>query len=128
MEVIVTRVVLTAVLLLAFVAQAANAVHALACPMMEPAVAVEDGCEHCPPPPPEVALHAALPECCVVYAATVETSVSEPVRAPHAATSVALAPPRVVDAPLAVPLVRAPLPLAHAPAPPPPPRNLPLLS
>ena len=123
-----SRVAVIAVLLLAFVAQAASAVHAYACPMMEQEGTVEDGCEHCPPPPPDVTLHAALPDCCVVHAARVETSVSEPVRAPHAASSVALAPPRAVAAPVAVPLVRAALPVSHAPAPPPPPRNLPLLS
>ena len=123
-----SRVAVTAVLLLAFVAQAANAVHDLACPMMGREAAVDAGCEHCPPPPPEVTLHAALPECCVVHAATVETAVSEPVRAPHAASSAALAPPRTVAAPVAVPLARASLPVSHAPAPPPPLRNLPLLS
>ncbi len=122
------RAAITAVLLLAFAAQAASAMHALACPMMEGMEAVDEGCGHCPPPPPEVTLHSALPECCVVHAATVETSVSEPVRAPNAAASVALAPPRVVAAPVAVPLARAPLPVSHAPAPPPPLRNLPLLS
>jgi len=124
----VSRVAIAAVLLLAFAAQAATAVHALACPMMERTETVGEGCGHCPPPPPEVTLHAALPECCVVHAATVETSVSEPVRAPHAATSVALAPPRVVAAPVAVPLAGTRIPVSHAPAPPPPLRNLPLLS
>ena len=124
----VSRIVVTAVLLLAFAAQAASAVHASACPMMERGTAVENGCEHCPPPPPDVALHDALPDCCVVHAATVETSVSEPVRAPHAAASVALAPPRALATPVAVPLTRAALPVSNAPAPPPPPRNLPLLS
>jgi hypothetical protein len=64
----------------------------------------------------------------VVHVATVETSVSEPVRAPQSAAPVAIAPPRALDAPVAVPLARAPLPVSHAPAPPPPPRNLPLLS
>ena len=122
-----SRVAITAVLLLAFAAQAASAVHALACPMMERTETLGEGCGHCPPPPPEVTLHAPLPECCVVHA-TVETSVSELVRAPHDASSVALAPPRVVAAPVAVPLVRARIPVSHAPAPPPPPRNLPLLS
>ena len=122
------RIALSAVLLLAFAAQAASAVQAYACPMMERETLVEDGCEHCPPPPPDVALHAALPDCCVVHAATVETSVSEPVRAPHPAASVALAAPRVMAAPVAVPLAGAALPISHAPAPPPPPRNLPLLS
>jgi hypothetical protein len=124
----VSRAAITAVLLLAFAAQAASAVHALACPMMERTETVDAGCGHCPPPPPEVTLHAALPECCVVQAATVETSVSEPVRAPHPGASVALAPPRVVSAPVALPLVRAWTLISHAPAPPPPPRNLPLLS
>ena len=122
------RVVVTAVLLLAFAAQAAAAVHDLACPMMEMPATADEGCEHCPPPPPEVTLHAALPACCVVHAATLDPSVSEPVRAPHPASSVALAPPRVMAAPVAVPLARAPLPVSHAPGPPPPPRNLPLLS
>ncbi|RPH67188.1 MAG: hypothetical protein EHM78_22035 [Myxococcaceae bacterium] len=123
-----SRVAVTAVLLLAFAAQAAAAVHDFACPMMDMAATADEGCEHCPPPPPEVALHAALPECCVVHAAPLEASVSEPVRAPHPASSVALAPPRVLAAPVAVPLARAPLPVSHAPAPPPPSRNLPLLS
>lgn len=123
-----SRAAITAVLLLAFAAQAASAVHAAACPMMERTQTVEPGCGHCPPPPPEVTLHAALPECCVVHAATVDTSVSEPVRAPVSASGIALAPPRVLEAPVAVPLARAPLPVSHAPAPPPPPRNLPLLS
>jgi hypothetical protein len=125
----VSRVAITAVLLLAFAAQAAAAVHDFACPMLEAmGASADEGCEHCPPPPPDVALHAALPECCVVHAATLETSVSEPVRAPHPGSSVALAPPRVLAAPVAVPLARAPLPVSHAPAPPPPSRNLPLLS
>jgi hypothetical protein len=124
----VSRVAVTAVLLLAFAAQAAAAVHDLACPMMEMAASTDEGCEHCPPPPPEVALHAAIPECCVVHAATLEPSVSEPVRAPHPASSPALAPPRAVSAPVAAPLARSPLPVSHAPSPPPPPRNLPLLS
>ena len=123
-----SRAAITAVLLLAFAAQAASAVHGAACPMMERTEALDEGCGHCPPPPPEVTLHAALPECCVVHAATVETSVSEPVRAPHPATSTAVVPARVVAAPVAVPLARALLPVSHAPAPPPPPRNLPLLS
>jgi hypothetical protein len=124
----VSRAAITAVLLLAFAAQAANAAHAVACPMMERTETVDEGCGHCPPPPPEVMLSAALPECCVIHAATVETTVSEPVRAPHAATSVALAPPRVLAAPIAIPLVGARIPTSHAPAPPPPLRNLPLLS
>jgi hypothetical protein len=124
----VSRLAVTAVLLLAFVAQAASAVHGFACPMLEQTAAVEAGCEHCPPPPPDVTLHAALPDCCVVHAATVQTSVSEPVRAPKSAASVALAPPRVLAAPVAVPLARAASPVSHAPAPPSPPRNLPLLS
>jgi len=125
----VTRAVLSAVLLLAVVAQAATGVHAAACPMIARAGSVEQsGCEHCPPPPPEVALRAALPECCALHAATVETPVSEPVRASAPASSVALAPPRVVVGPVAVPLARAAVPASHAPAPPPPPRNLPLLS
>jgi hypothetical protein len=125
----VSRVAVTAVLLLAFAAQAAAAVHDVACPMMDGMGAtVDEGCEHCPPPPPDVALHAAIPECCVVHPATLETSVSEPVRAPHSTSSVALAPPRALAAPVAVPLARAPLPVSHAPAPLPPPRNLPLLS
>lgn len=124
----VSRLAITAALLFAFAAQAASAVHAFACPMMDRTEAVDERCGHCPPPPPEVTLHAALPDCCVVHAATVETSVSEPVRAPHAATSVALAPPRVAQVPVAVPLARAPRLDPHAPAPPPPPRNLPLLS
>ena len=123
-----SRAAITAVLLLAFAAQAASAVHAFACPMMERTETVAEGCGHCPPPPPEVTLHAALPDCCLVHAATVETSVSEPVRAPHAAPSVALVPLRVVPVPVAVPLARATRPDAHAPSPPPPPRNLPLLS
>jgi hypothetical protein len=123
----VTRVVLTAVLLLAFVAQAASAVHAAACPMLERAKD-RAGCEHCPPPPPDVALRAALPDCCVLHAATVETSVSEPVRASHPSSTAAVAPARVVAALVALPLLRAALPASHAPAPPPPPRNLPLLS
>jgi len=124
----VSRAAITAVLLLAFAAQAASVVHTAACPMMERMGKVDPGCEHCPPPPPDVTLHAALPECCVVNATTVETSVSEPARAPASVSSGALAPPRVVDAPPAVSLVRAPHPVSHAPAPPPPPRNLPLLS
>jgi hypothetical protein len=124
----VSRIAVTVVLLLAFAAQAAAAVHDFACPMMDMATTADEGCEHCPPPPPEVTLHAALPECCVVHAATLEGSVSEPVRAPHPASSVALAPPRAVAAPVALPLARAPLPVSHAPAPPPPTRNLPLLS
>jgi hypothetical protein len=124
----VSRIAVTAVLLLAFVAQAANAVHGSCCPMLGQPAAVEAGCEHCPPPPPDVTLHAALPECCVVHVATVETSVSEPVRAAHSAASVALVPPRALDAPVAVPPARASSPVSHAPAPPPPPRNLPLLS
>ena len=125
----VTRAVLSAVLLLAFVAQAASAVHAAACPMLARASSVEEsGCEHCPPPPSEVTLHAALPDCCVLHAATVETAVSEPVRASHPASSVAVTPPRVVATPVAVSLPRAALPVSYAPAPPPPPRNLPLLS
>jgi hypothetical protein len=125
----VTRAAVTAVLLLAFVAQAASAVHAAACPMLGRARNVADsGCEHCPPPPPKATLHAALPDCCVLHAATVETAVSEPVRASHPASSVALAPPRVVATPVAVPLARAALPASHAPAPSAPPRNLPLLS
>src|SRR5215468_2332224 len=99
----VSRIAVTAVLLLAFVAQAASAVHGFSCPMFAQPAAVEPGCEHCPPPPPEVTLHAALPDCCVVHAATVETSVSEPVRAPHSAASVALVPPRTLDTPVAVP-------------------------
>ena len=123
-----SRMAVTAVLLLAFAAQAAGAVHDLACPMLERAGGVEDGCEHCPPPPPDVALRPALPECCVVHASAVETSVSEPVRAPHSASSVAVAPPRVLVAPVAAPLPRASRLVSHAPAPPPPPRNLPLLS
>jgi hypothetical protein len=123
----VSRVALTAVLLLAFAAQAASALHAVGCPMLQRGATAGEGCEHCPPPPPEVTLHAVLPDCCVLQA-TVETSVSEPVRAPHGATSVALAPPRVITAPVAVPLARAPLAVSHAPGPPPPPRNLPLLS
>ena len=124
----VSRLAVTAVLLLAFVAQAASAVHGSCCPMLEQPAVVEAGCEHCPPPPPDVTLHAALPECCVVHAATVETSVSEPVRAPHSATTVALVPPRALDAPVAAPLTRARSPVSHAPAPPPPLRNLPRLS
>ena len=124
----VSRLAVTAALLLAFVAQAASAVHGFSCPMLEQPAAVEAGCEHCPPPPPDVTLHAALPDCCVVHAATVETSVSEPVRAPQSAASVALVPPRTLEAPVAVPLARAPLSVSHAPAPPPPLRNLPLLS
>lgn len=123
-----SRIAVTAVLLLAFVAQAASAVHGLSCPMLEQPAGVEAGCEHCPPPPPEVTLHATLPECCVVHAATVETSVSEPVRAPQSAAPVAIAPPRALDAPVAVALARDPSPVSRAPAPPPPPRNLPLLS
>jgi hypothetical protein len=124
----VSRIAVTAALLLAFVAQAASAVQRFSCPMLEQPAAVEAGCEHCPPPPPDVTLHAALPDCCVVHAAVVETSVSEPVRAPQSAASVALVPPRTLDAPVAVPLARAPSLASHAPAPPPPPRNLPLLS
>lgn len=123
------RIALTAVLLLALVAQAATAAHAVLCPMVAQAGSVErSGCEHCPPPPPDAALRAALPDCCVLRAAPVEPAVSEPVRPSHLASAVALAPPRVVVAPVAVPLARAARPLAHAPAPPPPPRNLPLLS
>jgi len=124
----VVRATITTALLVAFAAQAATSMHAFPCPMMERTERVDEGCGHCPPPPPDVTLHAALPECCVVHAATVETSVSEPVRAPNAAASVALAPPRVTPEPIAVPLARASLPLSRAPAPPPPPRNLPLLS
>jgi hypothetical protein len=125
----VTRAAVTAVLLLAFVAQAATAMHAVACPMLERAGSVADSaCGHCPPPPSDVVLHAALPDCCILHATTVETAVSEPVRASHPASSVALAPPRVVVTPVAVPLAREALPASHAPAPPPPPRNLPLLS
>jgi hypothetical protein len=124
----VSRLAITTVLLLAFAAQAASVVHAAVCPMMQGTETVDPGCGHCPPPPPEVTLHATLPECCVVHAATVETSVSEPARAPSSTPSVALAPPRAVQAPLAVPLARAPRPVSHAPAPPPPLRNLPLLS
>ena len=122
-----TRAVLTAVLLFAFVAQAASAVHAAACPMLERAVD-RAGCEHCPPPPPEVAVRASLPDCCAIHTATVETSVSEPARTSQPSSSVAVAPARVVSAPVAVPMARAALPASHAPAPPPPPRNLPLLS
>lgn len=122
------RAAITTVLLIAFATQAAGAVHAVACPMMKPSEPADAPCAHCPPPPPEVTLHAALPECCVLQAATVETSVSEPVRAPHASTSVAIAPPRVVAAPVAVPLARAAVAVSHAPGPPPPHRNLPLLS
>lgn len=122
-----SRVALTTALLLAFAAQAVTAVHPVGCPMLQQDSRASEGCAHCPPPPPEVTLHAVLPDCCVVQA-TVETSVSEPVRAPHGATSVALAPPHVVAAPVAVPLARAPLAVSHAPGPPPPPRNLPLLS
>ena len=121
------RAALTVVLLLAFAAQAASALHAVGCPMLQQDARANEGCAHCPPPPPEATLQAVLPDCCVAQA-TVETSVSEPVRAPHGATSVALAPPHVVAAPVAVPLARAPLAVSHAPAPPPPPRNLPLLS
>jgi hypothetical protein len=124
----VSRAAVTVVLLLAFAAQAASAVHTAACPMMSRAAAVHDGCEHCPPPPQDISFHAVLPECCAVYSAAVETSVSEPVRAPHAASAVSLVPPRQVPAPVAVPLARAALPVSHAPGPPPPPRNLPLLS
>jgi len=125
----VARVAITAVLLLAFVAQAASAVHAASCPMLERVRTAEDsGCEHCPPPPTDVALHPALPDCCVLHAATVETAVSEPVRASHPASSLALAPPHVVVTPVTVPVACAALPASHAPAPPPPPRNLPLLS
>ena len=122
-----SRVAVTAVLLLAFAAQAASAVHAVGCPMLQQDPRASEGCAHCPPLPPEATVHAVLPECCVVQA-TVETSVSEPVRAPQGATSVALAPPHVVAAPVAVPLARAPLAVAHAPGPPAPARNLPLLS
>ncbi len=123
------RLAVTAVLLLAFVAQAASAVHAAACPMLARAGSGADsGCEHCPPPPPEVTLHAALPDCCVLHAVKVETAVSEPARASHPASSVALAPARVAVTPVAVPLARAALPASHAPAPPLPSRNLPLLS
>jgi hypothetical protein len=121
-----SRPAITAVLLVAFAAQAASALHAVGCPMLQRDARANEGCAHCPPPPPEATLHAVL-DCCVVQA-TVETSVSEPVRAPHGATSVALAPPHVVAAPVAVPLARAPLAVSHAPGPPPPPRNLPLLS
>jgi hypothetical protein len=124
----VSRLAITTVVLLAFAAQAASVVHFAVCPMMERTEPVDPGCDHCPPPPPGVTLHAALPDCCSVHAAMVETSVSEPVRAPHATTSVALVSLRVVPVPVAVPLARAPHPDAHAPAPPPPLRNLPLLS
>jgi hypothetical protein len=123
----VTRAVLTVVLLLAFAAQAASAVHAAACPMLQ-TTADRSGCEHCPPPPPEVTLRAALPDCCVLHAATVETSVSEPVRTSHPSSTAAVAVAHVVVIPVALPPARAALPASHAPAPPPPPRNLPLLS
>lgn len=124
-----SRAALTAVLLLALVGQAASAAQRLACPMLERARAgVEAGCEHCPPPPPGVALRSALPDCCAFHAVKVETAVSEPVRASHPGAAVALAAPRAVVTPLAVPALRAAPFESHAPAPSPPPRNLPLLS
>lgn len=124
-----TRAVLTAVLLLAFVAQAASALRPAACPMLAGAAGdVRSGCEHCPHPPEDLAVQAALPECCVLRAATVETSVCEPARAPHASSTVAVAPAHVVVTPVALPLARPASTASHALAPPPPPRNLPLLS
>jgi hypothetical protein len=123
----VSRAAITVVLLLAFTAQAASALHAVGCPMLQQDARANEPCSHCPPPPPEATLQAVLPDCCVVQA-PVETSVSEPVRAPQGATSVALPPPHVVESPVAVPLARVPLTVSRAPSPPPPPRNLPLLS
>ncbi|HTS79138.1 MAG TPA: hypothetical protein VMH40_00945 [Myxococcaceae bacterium] len=124
-----TRAVLASVLLLAFVAQAASVVQSRSCPMLErTALEEQPGCEHCPPPPPELALRPALPHCCAWHAVTVETSVSEPVRASQASSAAALAPPHVVLVPVMAPLLRPAAPGARAPAPPPPLRNLPLLS
>ena len=124
-----TRVVLTAVLLLAFVAQAASAVRPATCPML---AGVESGnrsgCEHCPQPSEEPAVGAALPDCCVLHPATVETSVSEPARASHPSSTVAVAPAHIVVTPVALPPARAVPSAVHALAPPPPLRNLPLLS
>jgi len=124
----VSRFVCTSLLLLTCLLQAVSGLQARACPMLGRAEGVDPGCEHCPPPPEDVALRSALPDCCVLHAARVETAVSEPVRAPHPASSPALAPPHVLVTPVALPL--AP-PLAchgHGPAPGEPPRNLPLLS
>ena len=124
-----SRAALTAVLLLALVSQAASAAQRIACPMLERATSgSEPGCEHCPPAPPDVALRPALPDCCALHAAPAQTAVSEPVRAFHPASAVALAAPRPVAAPLPALELRGRLPASHAPAPSPPPRNLPLLS
>lgn len=125
----VSRTACTAVLLLALVGQSASAAQRLACPMLERASAgAEPGCEHCPPPPPDVALRPALPDCCAFHAVSVEPVVSEPVGASHPASTVALPPRRTVAAPVALPQLRPPVLASHAPAPSPPPRNLPLLS
>ena len=124
-----TRAVLTAVLLLAFFAQAASAVRPATCPMLAGVGSGDrSGCEHCPPAPAELAVRAALPDCCVLHAATVETSVSEPARASHPSSTVAVAPAHIVVTPVALPPARAVPAASHALAPPPPPRNLPLLS
>jgi len=125
----VPRIAVTAVLLLACVAQAASAVSGGVCPMLAAGSSVqESGCEHCPPAAPEPGVQSALPDCCVLHAARVETPVSEPVRPASPGASVALSPAPVVVAPVAVPLLRAAPGPSRAPAPPPPPRNLPLLS
>ena len=124
-----SRATLTAVLLLALVGQAASAAQRVACPMLERARAGGGpGCEHCPPSPPDVALRPALPDCCAFHAVSVETAVSEPVRASHADSAVALPTPRALVTPLAVPGLRLSPLESRAPAPSPPPRNLPLLS
>ncbi|HSP19436.1 MAG TPA: hypothetical protein VLQ79_07980 [Myxococcaceae bacterium] len=123
------RVTLTAVLLLALVGEVASAAHRVACPMLERARAgAEAGCEHCPPPPPDVALRPALPDCCAFHAVTVETAVSEPVRASSHGSAVALPAPRARVTPLALPVLHVSPLESRAPAPSPPPRNLPLLS
>jgi hypothetical protein len=125
----VLRATLTAVLLLALVAQAASAAQHVTCPMLERAArGAEPGCEHCPPPPPDLTLRSALPDCCALHAAPVRTAVSEPVRVSHPASAVALPAPRAVAAPPSLPELRAALTASRGPAPPPPPRNLPLLS
>ena len=98
-----TRALLTIVLLLAFMAQAASAVRPATCPMLAGARSGDQsGCEHCPPPPEELAVRASLPDCCVLHAATVETSVSEPARASHPSSTVAVAPAHVVVTPVAL--------------------------
>ena len=123
-----SRLVCTSLLLLACVLQAMGGLSARACPMLQRSAGMDPGCEHCPPREDAVALRPALPDCCVSHAAVVETAVSEPVRAPHPASSPALAPPRMVVTSVALPVASPAARVVHRPASGTAPRNLPLLS